>query len=240
MNKQKSLLLVTTLALIAGTAGVLAKYHPRMGAPGVRTSSIPDSNRLLVELPERVLDYQSPAAVEPPEETLTTLPQDTSFGERHYEASDGFRLVLSVVLMGCDRTSLHKPQFCLEGQGFRIDGDGTLQTAVQVDRPVAYELPIVRLLATKENSKRRMVYVYWYVADGALSATAAGGERMWWMARDLLRTGVLQRWAYVICYSECEPGQEEKVFERLKKFIAAAAPEFQLTPRPKGLAANAK
>jgi hypothetical protein len=85
-----------------------------------------------------------------------------------------------------------------------------------------------------------MVYVYWYVADGALSGTAAGGQRMWWMARDLLRTGVLQRWAYVSCYSECDPGQEEMLFERIKKFIAAAAPEFQLTPRAEGLSANAK
>ena len=240
MNNRKSFVLLVTLALIAGTAAVLAKYHPRMGAPGVRTSAIAGSSRLRVDLPEQVLDSKSPAALEPDEVTRTTLPQDTSFGQRFYEAPDGFRVMLNVVLMGGDRTSLHKPQFCLEGQGCHIDAEATTQSTVHVERPCAYDLPIVRLLATRENSKRRMVYVYWYVADGALSGTAAGGQRMWWMARDLLRTGVLQRWAYVSCYSECDPGQEEMLFERIKKFIAAAAPEFQLTPRAEGLSANAK
>ena len=30
----------------------------------------------------------------------------------------------------------------------------------------------------------------------------------------------------------CAPGREEAAFERLKKFISASAPEFQLVPRP--------
>jgi hypothetical protein len=46
-----------------------------------------------------------------------------------------------------------------------------------------------------------------------------------------LRTGVLQRWAYVTCFSVCQPGQEEATFNRMKEFLAAAVPEFQLTPR---------
>jgi len=53
---------------------------------------------------------------------------------------------------------------------------------------------------------------------------------MWWMARDLIRTGVLQRWAYVSYLAICEPGQEDATFERMKTFIAASVPEFQLTP----------
>jgi len=77
----------------------------------------------------------------------------------------------------------------------------------------------------------RGIYVYYYVADNAISAGTYGIERMWLMARDMLRTGVLQRWAYVSYFSVCAPGQEEATFERMKKFIAAAAPEFQLTPR---------
>jgi len=56
---------------------------------------------------------------------------------------------------------------------------------------------------------------------------------MWWMARELFRTGELQRWAYVLCFAVCLPGQEEVTFERIRKFIAAAVPEFQLTPKAK-------
>jgi hypothetical protein len=74
------------------------------------------------------------------------------------------------------------------------------------------------------------VFVYWFVADNQL--TAKHGQRMWWMARDLLRTGVLQRWAYVTYFSVCAPGQEEATYARMCEFIAAAVPEFQLTPAP--------
>jgi hypothetical protein len=55
---------------------------------------------------------------------------------------------------------------------------------------------------------------------------------MWWMAKNLLQTGELQRWAYVSCFSVCLPGQEDATFERMKKFLAASVPEFQTTPKP--------
>jgi hypothetical protein len=238
MNRQKGIVLVSTLALMAGT-GILLHWfqtHQKLGRPGVKTSPIPDSIRLQVDLPERVSDYSSELV--PPDSTvLAGLPQDTSFGSRLYKAPDGFQTFLNAVLMGGDRTSLHKPQFCLEGQGWRIDTAADLRTTIQVERPYSYELPVVRLVANREvtlgdgqKSRARGIYVYWYVADGALSASTSGLQRMWWMARDLLRTGVLQRWAYISCFSVCAPGQEEATFDRMKKFIAAAVPEFQLTP----------
>ena len=65
-------------------------------------------------------------------------------------------------------------------------------------------------------------------------------QRLWWLARDLLRTGVLQRWAYVSCFTVCIPGQEEAVFERVKRLIAASVPEFQLPPKSAEVAAMAK
>ena len=74
------------------------------------------------------------------------------------------------------------------------------------------------------------VLVYWFVADNQL--TADHRQRMWWMARDLLRCGVLQRWAYVLQFSICEPGREETTFARLSEFIRASVPEYQLVPAP--------
>jgi hypothetical protein len=146
-------------------------------------------------------------------------------------------MALSVVLMGGDRTSLHKPQFCLEGQGYRIDQAASSEENIHIDRPYPYDLPVVKLLSTKEavdaNGRKqgwRGVYVYWFVADGAVSASVSGFERMWWMARELARTGVLQRWAYVSCLARCAPGQEEATFQRMKQLIAASVPDFQLTP----------
>jgi len=237
MNRKQLILLAITLALIGSTGGLLAhiRDHPRLGAPGVKSHPLPDGVRVEVDLPERVQGFSSEYL--PQAEIVTnTLPKDTSFGQRLYQAPDGFQATLNVVLMGRDRTSLHKPQYCLEGQGWRINPNLTQLTTIHVDQPHPYELPVLKLVANKEAEIRGQktvvsaVYVYWFVADGAISAGQTGAQRMWWMFKELIRTGILQRWAYVSCLSITAPGQEEAAFERMKHLIAAAVPQFQLTP----------
>jgi len=233
MNRQKWIFLMVSLGLFAGTGGFLNYLHghQRLGAPAVKTSPSEDKNRLRVELPTLVLDYTS-ERIEPSKITLDTLPPDTSFGERIYTGGDGFPISLQVVLMGADRTSLHKPQFCLRGSGWSIVK--AEPGSVHVKRPQSYDLPVTRLSLVPEKAGdhggAHGVYIYWFVADNEY--TASHWQRMWWMARDVVRTGVLQRWAYCVCFAGCAPGQEDATFERMKKFIAAAAPEFQLTPKP--------
>jgi hypothetical protein len=242
MNKQKWIVLIAALGLMGGGAGLLTNMrdHQRLGQPGVKTSPIPGSVRLQVELPEHVLDFTS-KAVEVDKGTLEWLPRDTSFGQRIYKASDGFQASVNVVLMGSDRTSLHKSEFCLEGQGWQIDRNASSETTIRMDRPYPYDLPVMKLIASGEvaidGQKRaaRGVYVQWFLADGD-EYTARHWQRMWWMARDLLCTGVLQRWASISYFTVCPPGQEEATFERLKQFNIASAPEFQLVPRPAGQA----
>ena len=240
MNKQKWILLLVALALIGGTAVLLRDFRQRqpLRPPGVVTHVLPGSIRLAVDLPERVLDYSS-ESVEVDEITRNLLPQDTSFGQRLYRAPDGFETELSVVLMGSDRTSLHKPQFCLAGSGYEISQAATRETSIQIERPCSYELPVVKLFTRREvevpgQSQKQLqtvVFVYWYVADNALNASVSGFDRMLSTIRVLLRTGTLQRWAFVRCFAACMPGQEEATFERMKTFIAASVPQFQLTPR---------
>jgi hypothetical protein len=247
MNRQKWILLVLTVGLMAGAAGLLARVstHQKLGLPGVKTAASEEPGRLKVVLPEEVLDYTS-EELEIDDTSKNALPKDTSFGERQYEGLDGTKLQLSVILMGTDRTSLHKPQFCLEGQGWHIDPGANLETKVHIAKPYPYDLPVVRLISSQEGTvegQRRLVknvYVYWYVADDGLSSSALGFQRMWMMASKLLRTGELQRWAYVSCSGVCLPGQEEALFERIKRFIAAATPEFQLNPHPLSAATTAK
>ena len=96
-----------------------------------------------------MLDYTS-EAVEVDKATLGWLPQDTSFGQRLYRAPDGFEASVNVVLMGSDRTSLHKTEFCLEGQGWRIDRGASRETTVHMDRPYPYDLPVMKFIATSE------------------------------------------------------------------------------------------
>lgn len=246
MNRQMFIPAMVALALIGAAGGLLNHVRTRqeLAPPGVKTHPLPGTVRLEVDLPQQVLDYES-KRVEMDENTADTLPKDTSFGERRYKGPDGFDLDLRVVLMGTDRTSMHKPQFCLTGQGWRINDLASAETSVRVDRPQAYDLPVVKLVADKvssvdgQNQAFSGVYVYWYVADDALSASTSGFQRMWWMTTKLLRTGVLQRWAYVSCFSACPPGQETATFNRIEQFIAASVPEFQLYPRPRAITVTA-
>lgn len=240
MNKQKTILFAATLLLIASTGWFLAHLHSfqRLGKPGVKTRPLASGQNLEVVLPEHVLDYTS-ELIPPAEIETNTLPADTSFGKRLYTSADSFWVALSTVLMGGDRTSLHKPQFCLEGQGWQLGPSSYSLATIPIQRPYPYDLTVGKLIGSKsfqdggEVKRLQAIYVYYYVADGALSASATGFQRMWWMARDLIKTGVLQRWAYVSYMAVCEPGQEDATFERMKTFIAASAPEFQLTPAPR-------
>jgi hypothetical protein len=238
MNRQKWTLVVVALMLIGSTAVFLNHFrtHQKQGAPGVKTKPLAGSQNLEVILPENVLDYQS-ESMEVAKLVVDTLPKDTSFGSRIYKAPDRFAAIMNVVLMGTDRTSLHKPQFCLQGQGWRLDPLPSAPTMIPMERPHHYDLPVIKITASKEfiqedgrKAVGRGIYVYWYVAEDSLCATTSGMKLMWLMGHDLLTKGVMQRWAYVSCFSVCNPGQEEEYFERMKKLIAASVPDFQLTP----------
>jgi Protein of unknown function (DUF3485) len=239
MNPTKWIFAALGLLLIGGGGVVLLQFkaHQKLGEPGVKTRPLANSRNLEVVLPETVLDYTSEWLAQDAIVT-NTLPSDTSFGSRRYTAPDQFSVQVTVVLMGSDRTSLHKPQFCLTGAGWAIDNNATREETVRMEQPRPYDLPVVKYVASRQmqhegrTSEWRGIYVYWFVADDAISATESGLERMWAMAHKLVTTGVLQRWAYISYFAVCPLGQEEATYERLKKLIAASAPEFQLPPKP--------
>ena len=231
MNRRGCLILFVTLALIVATAGVVWRFKAsqRLGSPGVKVQVVA-GGRQEVFLPEKVLDYKSQKSEMPPE-VLEMLPRDTTYGLRVYEAADGFAVQLYVVLMGADRSSIHKPQICLPSRGLTIDRTEVVN--VPVTQPLPYDLPVVKLTlgnipAAGRQTPLHGLFVYWFVADGELSADESGLQRMWAGAWHLLRTGELQRWAYVGCFTVCEPGAEDKTFERVREIIAAVVPQFQL------------
>jgi hypothetical protein len=228
-------MLSVAVVMISATAILLIQLrsHQKLGPPAVKTTPLPDPQRLAVQLPENVLDYKS-EPMEISDIELKTLPADTSFGRRQYIGSDKWFTMASVVLMGSDRTSLHKTEYCLQGQGWRIDRNASVETKVHLDRPCSYDLPMMKYIVNRDetiNGQRGIlsgVYVFWFVAPNEI--TAHHGTRMWSMATKLIKTGVLERWAMISYFSVCNPGEEDATFERMKKVIVASVPEFQLTP----------
>ena len=181
MNR-KIILSVIALAMIAGTAVLLAAVPQRLGRPGIKAAEIPGSTRMEIYLPEHILDFAS-TNQELDAKSQEMLPADTSTVQRVYFKPGIIPFVASVVMMGTDRTSIHKAEYCLQGQGLHIDEATT--DVVHMTQPQPYDLPVIKIVAsaTQEvNGKmltNKCVYVYWYVTDGALSNDRSGVERMW-------------------------------------------------------------
>jgi hypothetical protein len=76
--------------------------------------------------------------------------------------------------------------------------------------------------ATGKVETMEGVYLFWFVSEDKL--TSEHRERIWWMAKDLVTWGELQRWAYVIAFSICKPGETEPTYRRMVRFLTAAAP----------------
>jgi hypothetical protein len=234
MKPSKWILFGLTLGMIAATMAYLADIRgtQRLGKPGVRVGPVPlysakgavvATNSVL--LPETVLGAQSSA--EPISDSeLTGLPTDTTFGRRRYWLEKGFAPLVTAVLMGTDRSSIHQPQFCLAGLGWTIDQ--TDRVPLRIDQPYPYDLPAIRLTTSiyHNDTMLRGIYVYWFVSGDKI--TADQGTRLWSIAKTMVEKRELERWAYISYFVACLPGQEEATFERLAEFIRASAPAFQV------------
>ncbi len=240
MTNHFKLAVTLSLGLIGLAAVGLTRVQSmqRLGIPGVRVVErrvLREDGELVgtnaVPLPETVLNFTSkelPVA----KVVHDWLPKDTVYGQRMYEAPDGFWVQSSVILMGTDRSSIHKPEYCLLGQGFQVSK--VEHDTVEISQPHRYSLPVLKMFLQREGKTpdgqtvpQSALYVYWFVADGQL--TEKHNQRMLWLARDQITRGVLQRWAYVSCFSLFAPGQEEIAYSRIKEWIAAAVPTFQIT-----------
>ncbi len=122
MNKQSFAVFLTVSLLCFGTARFLGHIQSghRLGKPGLalKTEELKNSKgevvaNTIVDLPAHVPDFES-KEMPITDLELTSLPKDTTFGRRRYTSPDKFTLEMSAILMGTDRTSIHKPQFCLD------------------------------------------------------------------------------------------------------------------------------
>lgn len=234
MKARNIVLWVAAFMICIGTAAGLSWFqaHRQLGKPGIKATPIPGTVVMNIDLPENVLNYTSTNV---PQAAVVTnfLPSDTSYAQRRYNTPEGFWVNANIILMGADRTSIHKPEFCLPGQGWQIVKRAKVNIPIAGEHPYSLEVSRwdMRIMAKGEDGRQQEwagLYVFWFVADNEL--TTDHRERMKWLARDLLFKGVLQRWAYISYYTAFPPGAEDAAFERVKELIAASVPEFQVTP----------
>ena len=129
------------------------------------------------------------------------LPADTEGARRIYTDKNGDQLWCSVILAGREVTSIHRPEFCLPGQGWKIQ-DEHVQTVPVAEVPGG-SLGMMRMNATRSvpltdgrTEQYRSIFVYWFI--GKDRVTPYHWQRIFWTARDRVLHNTNHRWAYVM------------------------------------------
>ncbi|HAV60885.1 MAG TPA: hypothetical protein DCY13_00785 [Verrucomicrobiales bacterium] len=233
MPAKNIVVLVAGLLIIALTAGGVGYYqeNQRLSSPGIRCRTIHGQVAVEVLLPEILPGYES-VPLEVTQEELDMLPKDTSFGRRRYTAPDGLVFDLSVVLMGGDISSIHRPQSCIPAQGWTILDEDT--DTLRIDGDNGYELPFNRLKNAKtvvineQPVKAEGYFLFWFTADGKV--TASRESRLLSTAWRMLTSGEVERWGYVSLNVVFPAGAADMVYPRAEEFLKTAVPQFQLPP----------
>lgn len=181
------------LALVLGTMWLcLASPAPRGGAESGVILSLPPRVGLLAGVPKK------PDAVE-----LKLLPTDTEFAKMTYvtatnEVLESDIAHVSIVLSGAESRSIHRPEVCLTGQGWSIEGSAIVPVEIAPGRVLQVrDLTLSGEFPLSDGSTRRLRthYVYWFV--GSDFSTPSHFERLWHGTCDAVLRNVNHRWAYV-------------------------------------------
>lgn len=129
------------------------------------------------------------------------LPPDTGYSRRNYVsiADRGRQVFVSIVLSGRDRSSIHRPELCVIGQGWNVvqREERSLRADAKSEIPVTL-LRIERDLEDPHGARARAAcwLAYWFVGRDAQVASHA--EMVWRSSLDRLLHFRADRWAYVI------------------------------------------
>jgi hypothetical protein len=157
------------------------------------------------------------------------LPPDTGFSRRIYVslADPTKQAFLSIVLSGRDRTSIHRPEYCLVGQGWTIRGSFTHRfsypgvaggfpaTVLRVEREV---------LAPGGRVVVPQLFAYYFVGGDVIVSTH--WERIGRDALDRVLHGTSDRWAYVVVQTGDSDG-ETAALARIQTILDGTLPVFQ-------------
>ena len=156
------------------------------------------------------------------------LPKDTEIVKKDYRNPQGRGIYVTIVLSGKERVSIHRPQVCLVGQGYKIVGSHVVSVPLPGRTPVkVMVLDLVRYLRGPEGQtiEAPFYFAYWFV--GKDRETPYHVERMIWMASDRILRNVSHRWAYVAVSGVREPGSNQYESE-LREFVAGFYPQITL------------
>ena len=188
-----------------------------------------------VAMPEEVADWFGRDA-EITEKERTTLGTGTQFGRKVYREGHGYELFVSVVLSGHDMSnSIHRPERCLDAQGWavleseelaiHVEGSGSFSTTRLHNRRT------IQLKNGKSELQDAFTF-YWFVGENEITANHWG--RFFQDNSDRLLRGVDQRWAFITVTAVIPPREKPDeqadvslwVDKTTRKFIKDFAPQL--------------
>jgi EpsI family protein len=158
------------------------------------------------------------------------LPPDTGFSRKLYfsHRDPAKQVFLSIVLSGRDRTSIHRPELCLVGQGWTIAE--TAGHRFTYPKPAGGAFPATLLRVRREVQTPRgqgavpQLVAYWFVGGDGVVATH--GQRFWRDGWNRVVHGRADRWAYVLMQTEAADG-EAAALARMQAVLNETLPVFQ-------------
>jgi hypothetical protein len=150
------------------------------------------------------------------------LPRDILLSRKQYVRPNTAPALVTVLVSGLERGGIHRPEMCLEGQGWHITGGRVTRIPVEGRGP----LPVMTLNVTRQVRlspeapplTQAATFAYWFT--DSRRETPYHVERMMWMAADSVFHGRQSRWAYVAILMPALTGPVEGV----DSFIAGLYP----------------
>ncbi len=180
------------LAVLCGMTVLLCQFSPQ--PKGGSEAGV------LTELPMAAGGFVGESE-QPSDKERELLPADTIIVKREYHTPGRIETRdlahVSLVIAGNDTRSIHRPEVCLDGQGWTITSS-TVREVKMISGTVlrVRDLAIERQLLQADGSKLplRAHYVYWFVGNGI--STPNNLDRQLLSMRDSVLLNVNHRWAY--------------------------------------------
>jgi len=144
--------------------------------------------------------------LEPSEAELHVLPADTRFEKRRYVAEDGTWHLVTAVIGGHSKSSIHRPELCLPAQGFQMTDPRSASV-----RDVDWHLVT---LARKDAPSQGFAYTF-YNQEGF--RTSSHLERIFRDVWDRSILGRIDRWVMVTVNSSVSDERAQSEFLSLLK-----------------------
>jgi len=184
-----------------------------------------------VELPALLGREWAGAPVPVSEAEHAILPPDTGYSKMRYTSARGAPAVfVSIVLSGRDRTSIHRPELCLVGQGWTITG-ATRHRFSYPETDVTFPATILHVRRELQTARGAVavpqLVAYWFVAGDEIVATQ--WQRMALDAWNRVAHRRVDRWAYVLMQTDAADG-DRAALARLQSVLDGTLASFQPGP----------